>query len=50
MTGFVKILVAIVVVAIVAVVVSKGAQTTTVLNSLGSFFAQLFKTATAPVS
>lgn len=50
MKSVVAVLVLIVIVAIVAVIVSKGAQTSTVINKLGDFFAQVFKSATAPVT
>jgi len=50
MKSAVAVLTLIVIVAIVAVVVSKGSQTSTVINKLGDFFAQVFKAATAPVS
>jgi Na+/H+-dicarboxylate symporter len=50
MSNLVKILVAIVVVAIVAVLVSKNAQTATVLKNVGDAFAKIIKTAVGPVT
>lgn len=49
MSGAVKVLVLIVVVAIVAVIVSKGAKTTDLINSVGNAFANVVKKATAPI-
>jgi hypothetical protein len=50
MKSAIAVLVFIVILAIVAVIVSKGARTSSVITSLGDFFAKVFKTATAPVS
>ena len=44
------VLVSIIIVAIVAVLVSKGAQTPAVIGSLGSAFTNSIKAATAPVN
>lgn len=46
----VKVLVAIVGVAIVAVLVSKNAQTATVITNTGNAFSSILKAATGPVS
>jgi len=50
MNSIVSVLTAIVGVAIVAVIVSKNAQTQQVVQSAGSAFANIIKAATGPVS
>lgn len=50
MDGIIKVLLAVVGVAIVAVLVSKNANTSDVLNKAGSAFASILKAATGPVS
>lgn len=50
MKSVVAVLVMIVVLAIVAVVVSKGARTSSVITSIGDVLAKIFRAATAPVS
>lgn len=49
MSDVVKILVLIVVVAIVAVIVSRGAKTTDLINNAGKAFARVLQKATAPI-
>lgn len=50
MSAVLKVAVAIVGVAIVAVLVSRNAQTSAVINSAGSALASVLKAATGPVS